>query len=180
MRQLSIVSQQQLRRWFWLLLVLNALYITGSRFYLQPLTGADMVRFELAKKMSVAEGILQEWQSSGKYSQALPALYIDFLFILLYTSGLSVACVYLSRLTKHEIMERMGRLVSYLLIVAGICDVIENLALIKNLRNTVSNWNVVLAYDMAAGKFSIIILSILFLFICLVFWGLEKISYTRM
>lgn len=176
MKRLQTVSQYRVRKWFLVLLVANALYILFAGLYLRPLTSGEIVKFELAKEVPVAEGIVQEWTATGKFDKAVQSIYLDFLFIILYTSGLSVACVLLSRLTHHEILIRTGYFFSYLLVAAGICDVIENVAMLRSLNGSINNWNVVLAYDMAATKFSLVILSILFLSVCLIFWGLRKIS----
>ncbi len=142
---------------------------------MQPLATDEIVRFELAKELSVAERVIQEWETHGKLKHAIIGIYIDFLFILLYTSGLSVACVYFGRLSGHEILMRTGKFFTYLLIVAGICDVIENIAMLKSLQGTATRWSVLLAYDMATTKFSIVILSALFMAVCLVFRLLRKI-----
>src|SRR6185369_14253930 len=145
-------------------------------FLLLPLTSGEIVKFELAKQPSVAEGMIQNWVAEGKFNKAIESVYIDFLFIILYTAGLSFACVYLSIQTRHEILIRTGHFFSYLMIFAGICDIVENICLLKNLQNTVGKWSTSLAYDMAVTKFSIIILSILFIAICLIFWAIEKMT----
>lgn len=176
MKRLQTVSQYRVRKWFLVLVLANALYILFAGLYLRPLTSGEIVKFELAKEVPVADSIVQEWTASGKFDKAVQSIYLDFLFIILYTSGLSVACVLLSRLTHHEILIRTGYFFSYLLVAAGICDVIENVAMLRSLNGHINNWNVILAYDMAATKFSLVILSILFLSVCLIFWGLRKIG----
>lgn len=176
MKRLQSVSQYRVRSWFLVLLLANALYILFAGIYLRPLTSREIVKFELAKEAPVAEAIIQEWVNTGKYEKGIQSIYLDFLFIILYTAGLSVACIYLSRLTRHEILIRTGYFFSYLVIAAGICDVIENMALLRSLYGHVNNWNVILAYDMAATKFSLLILSVLFLAVCLVFWPLRKLD----
>ena len=176
MKRLQTVSQYRVRKWFLVLVLANALYILFAGLYLRPLTSGEIVKFELAKEASVAESIVQDWTATGKLDKAVQSIYLDFLFIILYTSGLSIACIVLSRLTHHEILIRTGYFFSYLLVAAGICDVIENVALLRSLNGHIRNWNVILAYDMAATKFSLVILSILFLSVCLIFWGLRKIG----
>ena len=176
MKRLQSVSQYRVRKWFLVLLLANALYILFAGLYLRPLTSGEIVKFELAEEVPVAESIVQEWTANGKFEKAVQSIYLDFLFIILYTSGLSVACVLFSRLTQHEILIRTGYFFSYLLVAAGICDVVENVAMLRSLNGHISNWNVVLAYDMAATKFSLVILSILFLSVCLIFWALRKIG----
>jgi hypothetical protein len=176
MKRLQTVSQYRVRKWFLVLLLANALYILFAGLYLRPLTSGEIVKFELAKEASVAESIVQEWTANGKFDKAVQSVYLDFLFIILYTSGLSMACIYLSRQTQHEILIRTGYFFSYLLIAAGICDVIENVSLLRSLNGSIRNWNVILAYDMAATKFSLVILSVLFLAVCLIFWALRKVG----
>lgn len=167
---------QQLRRRFWILLAANFVYIIAVHFILQPVTPGEIVHFEMAKEASVAKTMLENWKVSGNLNKAVTGVYLDFLFILLYSSGLATACVFLAKLTKHEILGRAGKIFSYLLIIAAVCDIIENIGMLKSMQGTVKSWNVMLAYDMAATKFSIVILSLLFIIICLIFWGLNFIE----
>jgi hypothetical protein len=176
MRPLSTASLQQLRRWFWILLVMNSIYVVAVHFILQPVTSGEIVRFEMAKEASIAQTMLDNWKISGNFHKAVTSVYIDFLFILLYGAGLAIACVFLARLTKHEILGRAGKFFSYLLVIAAVCDVIENIAMLRSMQGVVKSFNVMLAYDMAFTKFSIIILSLLFIIICLIFWGLNFIE----
>lgn len=169
----------QLRRRFWFLLIANFIYIVAVHFILEPVTSGEMVRFEMAKETNVAETMLENWKASGNLNKAITGVYLDFLFILLYSSGLATACVFLAKLTKHEILGRAGKIFSYLLIIAAICDVIENIGMLKSMQGAVRSWNVMLAYDMAATKFSIVIVSLLFIIICLIFWGLNFIETTN-
>jgi len=176
MKQLSFAPPANLQRWFWVLLAINCLFIIASKWYMLPLSTDQIVRFELAKELSVAERMILEWETYGKLNHAIIGIYIDFLFIVLYTTGMSVASIYLGRLSGHEILMRTGKFVTYLLIIAGICDVIENIAMLKSLQGTPTRWSVLLAYDMATTKFSIVILSALFIAVCLVFRLLRKIE----
>lgn len=159
-----------LQRWFWWLLLVNILFIVCSRFYLQPLTSGEIVRFEVAKNTVVAESLIHEWKQADKLGKVVQSIYIDYLFIILYATGLSVACAFVSRLTGHEILIRTGKGASWLLAVAAICDVVENIAMTRTLQGAVTHWNVTLAYDMAAAKFSVIIVCLLFVLVCLFFW----------
>lgn len=168
-----------LQRLFWWLLLVNILFIIGARFYFHPLTSGEIVRFEVAQETSVAEHIIQEWKQAGKFDKAVQGIYVDYLFIVLYAAGLSVACVYLSRLTGHEILTRTGKVAPWLLIVAAVCDVVENMAMTRSLLSVVTHWNVTLAYDMAAAKFSVIILCLLFMLVCLIFWLGNKLFSRR-
>jgi hypothetical protein len=182
MAELSLVSQphssRQLRRWFWILLLLNLVFIIGSKFYLRPFNSNEIIRFEIAKDVDVAGKIVQQWNSSGadNIDKAIQSIYLDYLFIFLYVSVLSIACIYFSKLTRHDILKKAGRFFGFLIIAAGFCDVLENIAMWYSLNGYLNQWNVSVAYDMAVTKFSIIIVSLLFLINCLIFYLLEKLS----
>ena len=154
------------------------MFILWSRNYLQPLESNEIVQFEIAKTVPVAESILLEWTTPDdtKLDKAIQAIYLDYLFIVLYTVGLSIACLYLSHLTGHPILKRTGRFFQFLMIGAGVCDIIENIAMWNSLNGYLNGWNVTIAYDMAVTKFSIVILTILFLVICLIFYLLGKLG----
>ncbi|MBC7829088.1 MAG: hypothetical protein H7122_15160 [Chitinophagaceae bacterium] len=172
-----IYSSRQLQTWFWILLLLNILFIVWSRSYLSPLNTKEIVQFEIAKKVPVAEGILRDWTTPDdtKFQKAVTGIYFDYLFIVLYTTALAIACIYFSQLTGHQILKRAGRFFQFLIILAGICDIIENIAMLNSLNGRLNAWNVAWAYNMAVTKFSIIIVTLLFLMICLIFFSLRKI-----
>jgi hypothetical protein len=182
MSELSVASttysSRQIQTWFWILLALNIAFIIWSRNFLYPLESKDIVQFELAKKVPIAESIIAAWKTPDdlKFEQAIQSIYLDYLFIILYTTGLAIACVFLSQLTGHQILKRTGRLFVFIIIGAGIFDIIENSAMLNSLAGHLNNWNVVLAYDMAVAKFSLILLSLIFLFVCLIFYMLRKLS----
>lgn len=164
-----------LQRWFWWLLLINVLFVVCAWAYLRPLTYNELVRFEVAKQSRIAEAIVSEWKLTGKYERALQGIYVNCLFIVLYTTGLAVACSFLSRLTGHEILIRAGKGAFWILIGAAVCDFVGNIAMMKNLQGEITAWRVMLAYDMAAAKFSVVILCLLFVLVCLIFWLGDKL-----
>jgi hypothetical protein len=174
----SRYSSKTLQRWFWILLVLNSAFIIWSRNYLSPLDTGDIIKFETAKHLPVAESLISEWTTgdSTKLDKAGQAINIDYLFIALYVIGLSIACVYLSNLTGHEILKKSGRFLPFLLVAAGICDIVENVAMWYSMNGHLTQWNVTVTYDMAVTKFSIIILTLLFLLVCLIFYLLRILT----
>lgn len=176
MKLLYTAPSPSLQRWFWLLLLANILFIGFTAVYLYPLTFGDMVALEVARRVPVAEQVLQHWAAAGKMPSAIPAIYLDYGFIFLYTTGLSVGALYLGRLSGNEVLARAGKVLTYLVVAAGICDVIENLILLRILHGRVTTFNVVLAYDMAAAKFTVIILCLLFALVCIIFWLSSKLT----
>lgn len=163
-------STNRLRKWFWLTTFLTVAFMVAYRAYLHPLTAREIVRFETAKETSVASNIVEQWTlSPGKLDKAVNGIYLDFLFIILYTSWLFVACRFVSGSSRQPVLQKAGIGFSLLALIAGICDVVENICMLRSLSNHVANWSVRLAYDMALAKFSIIILSLLFIVTCGIF-----------
>jgi hypothetical protein len=163
-------KSRRLRLYFWVFLALNLAFIAWSRTALRPLTTRDIVKFEVAKTIPKAETIITDWKQNGKFEKAGLSIQADYIFILLYTAGLFTCVLLLSRLSNHELLRKTGRFITVLLPVAAVCDVIENIAMTRTLAGHVTQFNVTLAYDMAVAKFSTIILTLIFLLICLLFW----------
>ena len=163
-------KSNRLRLFFWVFLALNLAFIAWSRPYLKPLTSRDIIKFEIAKTLPVAEKIMAEWKQEGKFEKAQQAIVADYVFIVLYTVLLITGVMLLAQLSKHVLLLRMGRFITFLLPVAAVCDIIENIAMSKTLAGHASSFYVTLAYNMAVAKFSIIIITLIFLFVCLLFW----------
>jgi len=96
--------------------------------------------------------------------------------MVLYTLAIGLGCRFISICTGNEIMIKGGRGFSWLIVAATICDVAENIALSRTLRGPVSQWNVTLAYDLARVKFSIVIVCLLFMLACLLYWGIGELA----
>jgi hypothetical protein len=160
---------------FWFLLLLNVVFIVGMKYYLAPLTGSEMVSFETAKHVGKAQAIIDDWSFTGKLEKAKVSIWIDYLFIILYVAGLMVAAMYVADATQYPLLMRSGRFFRWLIPIAGICDVFENVSMQRSLLSSPTRFSVAFAYDMAMGKFSILILAFLFLTLCLLFWILRKL-----
>ncbi len=167
-------GRSRLQFWFWTLLLVNLCFIIGSKIYLNPLTSGEIVRFEIAKTPGKARAIIDDWKKTEKFEKAKESIWIDYIFILLYVAGLMTAVLFISDTTHHPLLIRSGRFFRWLLPAAGICDILENIFMMQSLRGDVNPFNVMLAYDMAVAKFSVLILTFLFLIICLFFWALRK------
>jgi hypothetical protein len=165
----------RVRSWFWFLLILNILFIVGTRYYIAPLTSGEIVRFETAKHLVKASAIIDDWTASGKIEKAKQSIWIDYIFILLYVLGLMAAAMFISDITRYPLLVRSGRFFRWLLPAAGICDMFENIFMQRSLNTGPTHLSVMLAYDMAMAKFSILIVTFLFLIICLLFWLLRKL-----
>jgi len=168
-------ASTRIRSWFWFLLFLNILFIVGSKYYLAPLASGEIVQFETAKYPGKAQAIIDDWVAHGKLEKAKQSIWIDYLFIFLYTGGLMAAVMFIADSTHHPLLMRSGRFFRWLLPAAGICDFLENIFMQRTLSGVPKGFTVMLTYDMAVAKFSILIVTFLFLVMCLLFWLLRKL-----
>lgn len=176
MEEIQLVSNPRTKQLFWIFVAANIIYIFFAWNFLAPLNSGDIVQLETAKTVTATESLIQQWKLNGKFSKAVQSIYLDYLFIVLYCAGLATACIYLAVQTGHEILRRAGKLFSFLLPAAGTCDVIENISMTQSLNGNITQFTVALTYDMAMAKFTVVILSVLFIVICLMFIALGRIK----
>jgi len=169
----------RLRRWFWLLSLVTVGYMIWVRNYLSPLSSGEIVQFEIAKTVAKASAIIQDWKSSGKYEQGLKSTSLAYLFIALYSLAIGLGCRFISVCTGNEILIKGGRGFSWLILIATICDIFENIALSRTLSGTISQMNVSIAYNLARIKFSIVIVCILFIIASTLYWVIGQFSKDR-
>jgi hypothetical protein len=166
----------RLRQLFWLFLLLTIAYMIWMRSYLSPLSSGEIVQFEIAKTVDRAHAIINEWKNTGKYELGIKSTYFAYFFIILYTIAIALACRFISSCTGNDILIKGGRGFAWLIIVASICDVIENTAMSRTLQGTVSQWNVSIAYNLARVKFSIVIVCVLFALACALYWVIARLT----
>jgi len=169
----------RLRQLFWLFSLLTIAYMIWVRSYLAPLRSDEIVQFEIAKTVTRAHAIIQDWKNTGKYEQGIKSTYLAYVFMVLYTIAIALGCRFISACTGNEIMIKGGRGFAWLILIATACDLVENIALSQTIRGPISQWNVTLAYDLARVKFSVLIVCLLFMFTCLLYWvigGLVRTS----
>ena len=166
----------RLRLLFWLFFLITISYMIWVRNYLAPLTSDEIVQFEIAKTVNKAESMIADWKSTGKYEQGVKSTYFAYVFMILYTLAIALGCRFISICTGNEIMIKGGRGFAWLIVLATICDLIENIALSQTLKGNVSQLNVTIAYNLARIKFSIVIVCLLFILACILYWGAGKLE----
>lgn len=166
----------RLRQLFWLFLLITIAYTIWVRNYLSPLSSDELVQFEIAKTVNKAEAIIQSWKESGKYELGVQSTYLAYIFMVLYTAAIMLGCQFLSTLTGNEIMRKGGKGFSWLILIATVCDLVENIALSKTIHGHFTQWNVTVAYDLARVKFSIVIVCILFMLACFLYWVIGRVA----
>ena len=166
----------RLRQLFWLFSLLTVAYMIWVRSYLSPLSSDEIVQFEIAKTVGKAQAIIQDWKNTGKYELGVKSTYFAYVFMVLYTLAIALGCRFISACTGNEIMIKGGRGFAWLIVGAAICDLIENIALSQTIKGYISQWNVSIAYDLARVKFSIVIVCLLFMVACALYWLIERLS----
>lgn len=166
----------RLRQLFWLFFLLTVGYMIWVRNYLSPLSSDDIVQFEIAKTVNKAQAIIDDWKNTGKYELGVKSTYFAYVFMVLYTVAIALGCRFLSVCTGNEILIKGGRGFAWLIFGATICDVIENIALSRTLQGDISQWNVSIAYNLARIKFSIVIVCLLFILACSLYWVIGKFA----
>lgn len=125
-----------------------------------PLTTGDIVQFELAKDATRAIDIITEWSLSpdNKIGKAFRAIQLDFIFIILYTAFFFLGTRFMGNLAENPVWKKAGRF-SWLVILAGLCDITENFTMLHTLSGQYDQWTVRLTYNMAVIKFSLLMIA---------------------
>ena len=166
----------RLRQLFWFFFLLTIGYMIWVRNYLAPLSSDEIVQFEIAKTVNKAQAMVDTWKVTGKYEQVVKSTYFAYVFMVLYTLAIAFGCRFISVCTGNEIMIKGGRGFAWLIVLATICDLVENIAVSQTLHGPVSQWNVSLAYNLARIKFSIVIVCLLFMLACSLYWAIGKLG----
>jgi hypothetical protein len=166
----------RLRQLFWFFFLLTVAYMIWVRIYLAPLSSDELVQFEIAKTADKARAIIDNWKITGKYELGLKSTYFAYVFMVLYTIVIALGCRFISACTGNEIMIKGGKGFAWLIVAATLCDLVENIALSQTIRGQISQWNVSLAYNLARVKFSIVIVCILFMVACTLYWAIGKLA----
>jgi hypothetical protein len=166
----------RLRQLFWLFFLLTIAYMIWMRNYLAPLSSGEIVQFEIAKTVNKANAIIQDWKDTGKYEQGVKSIFLAYFFIALYTIAIALGCRFISACTGNDILIKGGRGFSWLIVIATICDFVENIAMSKTLNGQVLQWNISIVYNLARVKFSIVIICILFMIACALYWAIARLA----
>lgn len=128
-----------------------------------------IVSLELARTPEKANAIIDSWGNNGK-GIALFSLGLDYLFIAAYTATLWLFCRFFAQnlREKNEFLSKTGNFLSWLVILAGILDVIENQLLLIMLLSEPSDMATATATLAASGKFTLLLITGIYLFACIV------------
>ena len=135
-----------------------AIFVVGaiilkSVYKLEP----GIIAFELAKTIDNANNMVAIWTAAGVLAQKKFSLYFDYLFIIGYAGSLYIIlCEWCKKSDKKWIYY-----LSFLPILAGILDAIENFGLLQIVNHQGTQFFASLAFYCASVKFLILLPSIL-------------------
>ena len=120
-----------------------------------------MVSFQLAGELALSNTIVESWGPAGRIIAGL-SLGLDYLFLFLYGSFLSLACVRLAgRFSeKNTLLSCWWVFFAWAAIGAALFDALENYALIRILLGTQLELWPTVAFWCAFLKFVLIALSL--------------------
>jgi hypothetical protein len=164
---------------FWLLLVFaSALMIVQQALGSPLITQAapsGIVSFELAGSLFNARQMLESWVPTGRVYAGL-SLGTDYLFIVAYSSAISLGCVLtLRRFVKRaSFLSVMGVVLAWGIYCAALFDSVENYALIQTLLGAEQSLWPELARICAIPKFVIVGLGLLYILLGAMAWLAAK------
>jgi hypothetical protein len=162
---------------FWLALFVTAFFYYWTGRQIAPLTGKEIVSFETARQPELANSLLLQWKEYGAKKEKLQtSIYLDYGFIFLYVTTIALGSRFLSALTRNSILKKAGRFFSWLILIAGGCDVIENILMTQSIASGATSGTTFWTYYMAFTKFSIVLICLLFTLFCLIMYGLGLLA----
>lgn len=150
----------------------------------KPLSVPDVapngiISLEFAGGSARAKAIVAAWRNKGVLQNAKKVQWLDFLYIAAYSTTLSLACIWSTKLLPNfdSAWLRTGTVLAWGQWLAALFDIIENLALFPFLYKDVNDkaiWAQVAAFC-AALKFSLIIIGLLYIVTSLIVFGASTI-----
>lgn len=135
-------------------------------FIMRPFTPPNIVAFELAGSVATAQDIISNWNPE-QIDNVKTGIFLDFGFIFAYCSAFMFACRAASHFSGVQFFIRTGQQLALIVWIAGLCDAIENIALLKTLTEATQS-SVSIAFYFATIKFGILLITLIFVMISLV------------
>jgi hypothetical protein len=152
-------------KYFTILLILTILMMVIMNFIGVSLTTTaapnGIVSFEFAFTPTRAQEMISSWSTDSQLRAAF-IQGLDFLFPLIYSAALGLGCLLAVNVLKArgKPLSGFGVFLAWGLLLAAVCDYIENIALVTQLFGRVQSPYPEIAGVCAAIKFSIILFAI--------------------
>jgi len=163
----SFIPTDMQKRLFWPLLALTLVLmivfsITGAPLNTEA-APYGVISFELAGSLERVNTIFASWDAAARERAAF-GLGLDYFFIPVYATAIALGCALASRSLKARQwpLESLGAIISWGLLLAGLLDIIENIALTITLFSAPSAPYPQIATACAALKFTLIFLALVY------------------
>ena len=118
--------------------------------------GPGIISFEVSGTQDQAEETLEDWGEEGK-DDARVSIFVDFPYIVAYSIFLAAGCTICAERFARRGMDRLagiGPLLGWSMIIAGLLDAIENVAMLRVIAGYTETWPGIALYA-ATPKFAI-------------------------
>jgi hypothetical protein len=129
---------------------------------LQDTGGPGIIEFELAYTSDRAREILEQWGSDGR-DAAYVSLILDYVYIVAWALFFSLACVAVAARQWRERWARTGVAVAWLALIAGVCDMVEDAALMATIASDGAQPWPLVGGLFATVKFALIAVAIVYI-----------------
>lgn len=163
----TLLAELQLRRLFYIFLAVSFALLLILNSFGMPLTTpqapAGIVSFEFSWTIENAQKILDSWGESGKVRAGFIQGF-DFLFLTIYPQAFALGCLLASRRLERRDWPgaALGTWFAWGMWMAGLLDVVENIALTFLLLNAMTGLWTLLAGICASVKFSLLLVGLFF------------------
>jgi len=154
-----------MKRNFIILLILTILIMVIMNVIGSPLTTPSapygIVSFEFAFTPARAQEMISSWSTDAQLRAAF-IQGLDFLFPLVYSAALGLGCLMAANVlsARAKPLKGLGVILAWALVLAAICDYIENIALVVQLFGKIQSPYPEIAGVCAVIKFSMILITI--------------------
>jgi hypothetical protein len=153
------------KKFFVIMLILTILIMVIMNIIGSPLTTPSapygIVSFEFAFTPARAQEMISSWSIDAQLRAAF-IQGLDFLFPLVYSAALGLGCLLATNVVKArgKPLNGLGVFLAWGLLLAALCDYIENIALVTQLFGRIQSPYPEIAGVCAVIKFSIILVAI--------------------
>jgi len=127
----------------------------------KPLNSGDIISFEFAFTMDRVNILLEHWQERNVIYNAFVSLYLDFIFLVLYSATLTFGARWAAARLQPGLFQRSAHWLSGNTGWAGVCDAIENCCLLMLLQQYTYAALPILAALFAGVRFFIVLRAII-------------------
>jgi hypothetical protein len=164
------IAESRRRRALWLfggIAVVAFAVLSAIDLRLMEGGAPGIVPFEVAFSSERAREVLDEWGSEGR-AFAVASLLVDYVFILGWALFLSLACILAAARQRAGRLARLGAAGAWAALLAGLCDALEDAALLGVIASDGDRPLPLVAGIFASAKFLLLGMTLLYLVVALI------------